>query len=285
MDEVLDDFNPFAWAKTPQAKQVGPLFPGQLSAVSFGGGTDSAAVLIGLRDKDLRPDRILFADTGAERQETYDFVYAMNTWCRKQMGVDIEIVHYTRRTGERMTLEQHSLRTKMLPSLAYGFKSCSLKFKVAPQDKALNHWPEARAAWKRGERVIKYIGYEAGEVRRVRRPESKDGKYLYQYPLIAWGWYRQTCIDVIRKEGLPLPGKSSCFFCPAMKKREIVALPKELQRRAVEIERNAAEKQKSVKGLGRSFAWGDLLAGRCSMEEPFLPGVPCDCYDGGEDGM
>ena len=30
MDETLDDFNPFAWVKTPQAKQIGPTFPGQL---------------------------------------------------------------------------------------------------------------------------------------------------------------------------------------------------------------------------------------------------------------
>lgn len=283
MEEVLDDFNPFSWVKTPQAKQVGPTFEGQLSCVAFGGGTDSTAVLIGLRDHGLKPDRILFADTGGEQPHTYEQVALMDAWTRKQWGIGIERVNRTRRDGDALTLEEWSLQKKMLPSLAYGFKSCSLKFKVQPQDKAMNRWPIAKQAWKRGERIIKYIGYEAGEARRVRPPESKDGKYLYQYPLIAWEWYRQHCIDAIKREGLPLPGKSSCFFCPAMKKREIISLAKDLQRRAVAIEDNAKENLKSVKGLGRSFAWGDLLAGRCDINEPFLPGVPCDCYDGTED--
>jgi hypothetical protein len=280
MDEVKDDFNPHAWAKTPAAKIVGPTFPGQLQIVAFGGGTDSTAVLIGLRDHGLKPDRILFADTGGEQQHTYDYVGLMDTWVKKQWGLSIEKVCRTNRAQEPLTLEAWSLHKKMLPSLAYGFKSCSLKFKVAPQDKAVNRWPSAKVAWKAGQRVIKYIGYEAGEARRIRPPESKDGKYLYQYPLVAWGWYRQHCIDAIKKEGLPLSGKSSCFYCPAMKKIEIVALPVELQRRAIAMEQNALENLKTVKGLGRSFAWGELLAGRCSLDEPFLPGVPCDCYDG-----
>jgi len=277
--EVLDDFNPFTWAKTAP-REVGPTFDGQLSIVAFGGGTDSTAVLIGLRDLGRRPDRIIFADTGGEQQNTNDFVGIMSAWTLKQWGLPIERVQRVNRAKEPLTLEAWSLQKRMLPSLAYGFKSCSLKFKVAPQDKAMNNWPPAKAAWKAGQRVIKYIGYEAGEVRRVRPPESKDGKYLYQYPLIAWGWYRQHCIEAIKREGLPLPGKSSCFFCPAMKKPEIVALPLDLKRRAVAMEKNAQPNLKTVKGLGRSFAWADLLEGRCSLDEPFLPGVPCDCYDG-----
>lgn len=283
MDEVLDEFNPFTWAKSPQAKIVGPTFKGQLQIVAFGGGTDSTAVLIGLRDRGLKPDRIIFADTGGEQDRTYEFVGLVDAWARKQWGLGVESVKRTNRAGEPLTLEAWSLQKKMLPSLAYGFKSCSLKFKVQPQDKAVNRWPQAKAAWKQNQRIIKYIGYEAGEVRRIRHPESKDGKYLYQYPLVAWGWYRQHCLDAIKKEGLPLPGKSSCFFCPAMKKKEITALPVELQRRAVAIERTAAPNLKTVKGLGRSFSWTELLEGRCDLNEPFLPGVPCDCYDGGED--
>ena len=35
-----------------------------------------------------------------------------------------------------------------------------------------------------------------------------------------WGWTREDCIAAIQQEGLPLPGKSSCFFCPSMKKKD-----------------------------------------------------------------
>ena len=208
----------------------------------------------------------------------------------------------------------------MLPSLAYGFKSCSLKFKVQPQDKAMNRWAPAKAAWKRGERIVKYIGYEAGEVRRVRPPESKDGKYFYQYPLIAWGWDRAACLAAIKKEGLPLPGKSACFFCPAMKKPEILALSPELKARALVMEDRAladnairikAQDEKreewfkenpdwdegdsednrppqtgarmySVKGLGRYFSWREFLDGKAAPENPNQPQLPCECFDGTE---
>ena len=237
------DFNPFTWAKTPQAKIIGPTFPGQLQIVAFGGGTDSTAVLIGLRDRGLKPDKITFADTGGERQEVYDHVYIMNTWARKNFGVDIEIVKARRRDKQTHTLEEYALRTKMLPSIAYGGKSCSIKFKIEPQRLLVNHWPEAKAAFKRRERVLKYIGFDAGEVRRVRPQATKDGKYWEQYPLIAWGWFRGNCLETIRKEGLSLPGKSSCFFCPNLKPAEILALPQKMKDRAIQIERTATERR------------------------------------------
>lgn len=280
MDEVVDNFNPHAWVKTPAAKVVGPLFPGQLQAVAFGGGTDSTAVLIGLRDHGLRPDRILFADTGGEQPHTYDYVDLMDAWVGKTWGLSIERVHRTNRAQERLTLEGWSLFKRMLPSLAYGFKSCSLKFKVQPQDKAMNRWAPAKAAWKRKERIIKYIGYEAGEARRVRPPESKDGKYYYQYPLMAWGWDRAACLEAIRKEGLPLPGKSACFFCPAMKKPEILALSPELKARALVMEDRAQGGLTSVKGLGRYFSWREFLDGKAAPENPNQPQLPCECFDG-----
>lgn len=277
---MSEEFNPHRWAKSDEAKRIGPQHEGQLQVLAFGGGTDSTAVLIGLRDRGLRPDRILFADTGGERPGTYSYVQRMSKWTLKEFGLEIEKVQRVNKAQEPITLEGWSLSKKMLPSLAYGFKKCSLKFKVQPQDKAINNWKPAKAAWKRGERIIKYIGYEAGEARRIRPPESADGKYLYQYPLVAWGWYRHHCIEAIKKEGLPLPGKSSCFYCPAMKKKEILALPKDLLQRALTMEAEAAPNLKSVKGLGRAFAWADLIAGRCDVNEPYLPGVPCDCYDG-----
>lgn len=283
MDPVLDDFNPHRWAKSPAAKVVGPVFDGQPQVVAFGGGTDSTAMLIGLRDAGLRPDRILFADTGGERDETYDFVGLVSAWCQKSFGVSIEWVHRTRRDQTRITLEGWSLEKAMLPSLAYGYKKCSQKFKIAPQDKALNHWPPAKACWKAGRRVLKYIGYEAGEERRVRPQESKDGKYFYQYPLIAWGWGREKCREVIRKEGFPQPGKSSCFFCPATKKAEILALSDDHKKRAVELERRAAPNLTKVKGLGRYFSWGEFLSGSCPLKDASEHlAVPCDCYDGVE---
>ena len=39
--------------------------------VSYGMGVDSTAMLIGMAQRSIRPDLILFADTGGEKPETY----------------------------------------------------------------------------------------------------------------------------------------------------------------------------------------------------------------------
>jgi hypothetical protein len=160
------------------------------------------------------------------------------------------------------TLEDQCLRTSTLPSLAYGGKSCSLKWKVAPQDKFCNHWPPALRCSQSRHRVIKAIGYDAGpsDCRRIK--DFDDPKYRFWYPLREFGLDRAACIDLIRSE-VPVPCKSACFFCPATKKPELVQLLSEhpdLLERALAIERKALPKLRSVHGLGRSFAWASWLS-------------------------
>ena len=61
---------------------------------------------------------------------------------------------------------------------------------------------------------------------------------------MEWGWDRNRCIQEIRDAGLPLPGKSSCFFCPSMKRREIRTLYHrypDLLARALAIEDGTAQ--------------------------------------------
>ena len=128
------------------------------------------------------------------------------------------------------------------------------------------------------------IGYDATEERRAKEYESK--KYLNRYPLIEWGWDRGKCVDVIKKAGIPLPGKSACFFCPSSKAQEVKQLAKEypeLAQRAIAMESNA--KLTKIKGLGRDYSWTDLLAFDKAQTELFdenfsTAEVPCGCYDG-----
>lgn len=43
--------------------------------VNWGGGVNSTAMLVGMLERDIRPDRIIFADTWAEKPETYEFAW------------------------------------------------------------------------------------------------------------------------------------------------------------------------------------------------------------------
>ena len=108
-------------------------------------------------------------------------------------------------------------------SIAYGFKRCSQKHKVGPQEKFCNHYPLCRRTWEAGKRVVKFIGYDAGEGYRsdkVLLGDLADRKYSKWYPLMEWGWDRAACQQAIDDVGLPQPGKSSCFFCPSMRRRK-----------------------------------------------------------------
>jgi len=249
--------------------------------MSDGGGTNSMGMLIGLRDAGVVPDVIVFADTGSERPHTYEYMQIKREWLKRNGFPDLTVVRNTNKHGQEQTLEQDCLNRGALPSIAYGFKSCSQKFKIQPIDKFLNHHPMAIAAWAAGEKVTKLIGYDADESHRVR--DYDDQKYTVAYPLLDYGWGRADCVAAIKNEGLPLPGKSSCFFCPNMRRGEILelhALHPDLAARAIAIEQNAD--LSSVKGLGRSWSWGSMLATPDMFADHFEKPMPCGCYDGGE---
>ena len=261
-----------------------------MNIVSFGGGTNSTAMLIGMWEKAIPANLILFADTGGEQLHTYQYINTMNKWLKEHSMPEITIVKNVDHNGDRLSLEQECLKSKSLPSIAYGFKKCSLKHKIGPQDKFCNNYKPCKECWKRKEKVIKYIGYDAGEENRIMNAkihDMQDTKYRKVYALYEWGWWREDCIAKIKEYGLPLPGKSSCFFCPSMKKPEIRQLKKQypdLYGRAVAIEDNAKENLLTVKGLGRNYAWKNLIeweesqVGMCEMYDS--DDTPCGCYDG-----
>lgn len=248
---------------------------------SYGGGTNSTAMLIECVKRGIKVDLILFADTGGERPHTYTYVKQFSKWLVDNGMPEIRIVKKVRRNGEILTLEQNCLEQNMLPSIAYGFKSCSHKYKIQPQDKYCNNWKPARDEWAKGQKVTKLIGFDADEEHRAKIPE--DNKYVYSYPLVDWDMGRDECIETIREAGLCLPGKSACYFCPSSKPSEIRQLAKvyqELAERALKIEANA--ELTSVKGLGRNFAWRDLLKQSEMFDDDYsdTPEMVCGCYDG-----
>lgn len=259
-----------------------------MNMVSFGGGTNSTAMIIGMYRKGIPIDLILFADTGAEMPHTYEFIETFNKWLNIHDLPEIIIVRAVDKEGNMLTLEEKCLRYNALPSIAYGFKQCSVSHKISPQDKFCNNYKTCMDIWKSGGKVNKYVGYDAGEERRKKHVlDIQDKKYNKFYPLIDWGWYREDCVNVIQEEGLPLPGKSSCFFCPSMKKQEIKELRKnhpELFDRAIAIEENAKDNLLTVKGLGRNWSWKNYIEAEeaqisfCRFYEE--NDMPCGCYDG-----
>jgi hypothetical protein len=276
--------------------------------VAYGLGVNSTAMLVEFAKRGIRPDMILFADTGGEKPETYRYMPVIEAYLKEVKFPPVVTVRYEPKTAPYHTLEGQCLHTGTLPSLAYGGKSCSIKYKKSPQTKRIvAEYPPAALVGE-GRRVVRAIGFDAGETRRTyvgvvnaigldageqhrltwarsqpgegepkpSREEWLDSNYFsYWYPLHSdWRMDRAACERSIRDAGLPVPVKSSCYFCPASKKHEIVWLREhhpELLERALAIEVNAKPNLTSVVGLGRSYSWADFLT---DLDD--TPLFPCD---------
>lgn len=265
--------------------------------VSYGGGTNSTAMLIGMRDNNIIPNYILFADPGSEMPHTYKHIEIMNEWCKQNGFPRITRCIYKNKSGKELSLINECMEGKKLPSLAYGWKSCSQKFKIAAQEQFARENKKLSAILKSDEKIIRYIGYDYGEPQRrdnARKFDRVNKNYKNVYPLVDdWKWDRKKCVEVIKKEHLEPPGKSSCYFCPSTKKREIIKLMKnhpDLLQKSLELEKNASQGLVSVKGLGRYFNWGEFVEEYKNQFNLFdiidqqfddddLAEIPCGCYD------
>jgi hypothetical protein len=211
--------------------------------VCWGLGQDSTGMLVGMVERGLRPDLIIFAEVGSERKGSYDFQPIFSDWIEGR-GFPRPVTCRYRPDDYKhwppyYTLLENCLTNVTLPSLAHGFHTCSAKWKVAPINRYIAGLPWARAWWAEGGRIRKAIGFD-DTPRERRRAEkgcatfaiSADEKDRYElvFLLQEWRWVRQDCVRAIERHGLPVPPKSSCVFCPAMKPEEVDTLePDELR--------------------------------------------------------
>lgn len=232
--------------------------------VCYGGGVDSTAMLVELKRAGIIPDMVSFADVGGEKPETYAYVRQLDDWLQSWGAPKVTWCrHNTNDTTPYDDLEGNCVDNETLPSLAFGMKSCSIKWKQGPQDqvlKGVKRGPNKRDphpiwidAQQRGIKPCKLIGYDNGpaDLRRSKNLKTECSSFEYRYPLQQLGMDRAACIAAIIEEGLPVPVKSSCFFCPASQKWELFWLAgthPELFMRALRIEHTAM--------LGKHSRWG-----------------------------
>ena len=232
--------------------------------VSCGLGVDSVAMIVELHARGVPIAAILFADTGSEKPETLAYLPLLNAWLRDRNLPRVEVVKYRQNHGRYDSLGGNCLANSMLPSLAYGRRGCSGKWKHQPLDSHVlgatrGLWkdaglPVALEARLRGLPIYRAIGYDAGPKDSRRPAIADDDRFRYVYPLREFGLDRPDCIAAIIRAGLPVPIKSACFFCPASKPAELIwlhAVHPDLFLQAMLMEEKARPKLDTVEGLWR----------------------------------
>ena len=88
---------------------------------------------------------------------------------------------------------------------------CTDKFKIQPIRKYLKeHYPDC-------EHFNMFLGIASDEEHRAK--ESRRNYQTMFYPLVEQNIDRAGCVKIIEDEGVPVPPKSGCVFCPFQPKQ------------------------------------------------------------------
>lgn len=193
-----------------------------MRTISLGWGVQSFTLAVMAALGDIPPvDVAIHADTTHERSATYDFAAKWSPWLEVR-GVRVVTVGEPEQ-AVKMTTAATDIPAfsvfRQLPgagmevnipahtaSLAGGMlrRQCTQRWKIVPMRK----WLQAN----RNGKVETLLGISLDEFQRMR---DSDVKYItHSYPLIDMRMTRLDCVNYLQRNGVEVPVKSSCVFCP-----------------------------------------------------------------------
>jgi len=167
--------------------------------INIGLGVNSTAILalVKLGRLQFENPYFIFADVGAEKPETYEYL----DYLKKVSPVKIYVVKAT--NEKEGNLYDYCKKKKILPQRFMRW--CTHRWKRSPLENfRKNHL-------KKDEEFRIVIGIAYDEKERALR--WMNDKYS-SFPLIDLEMDRKDCIKVIQEVGWKVPVKSGCWFCP-----------------------------------------------------------------------
>ena len=271
--------------------------------VNLGMGVDSTSILVRFAELGIRPDLIVFSDVGCEKDATYAVLGPLREWLRDVGFPDVVVVRRAPPTGPYKSLFGNCLANDTPPSIAttggtQSSASCSVEWKKRVIDRYVERWGPAIRAWASGLPVVRVIGFDSSKADAKRATKvtksdeaalASEAPLLYWYPLQEkktaasisqwyplqqWGWGRDECKAAIeaselgaalkRASGSPIPPKSSCTMCAAMKHWEVLDLARTephnaLLCLALEERAKTGKNRFGRPGLGINWNWAEWL--------------------------
>jgi len=262
-----------------------------LRVVSYGGGVQSTALLVLAAQRRIQFATFLFANVGhdSEDPDTLHYLQTHAAPYAQHHGIQLVQLHRTRRDGSVETLHGRLTRpgSRSLPipvrmsSGAPGTRSCTADFKIA----VIGKWLKAHGASASNPATVG-IGISLDEIWRIsnRRAEPYERPV---YPLLDHHppLRRADCETIIRTAGLPLPGKSACWFCPLRRPSSFALMRRnrpELFAKAAQLETLLNHRRAA---LGRDPVWltrfNRPLSEAVEAAQDTLPGLADDHDDAG----
>lgn len=237
----------------------------QLKVISYGGGVQSTAMIVlAAQGKIPDIDAALFANVGddSEYPATLEYVRNIMTPWAAERGIPVHELHRTMKDGTTRSLYASLMSDRKtidipvrLSTGAPGKRQCTSGYKID----VVNKWLKQNGSSKTNPSIV-CIGISIDEYHRAsnRRP---DPTQIAEYPLLDLRLDRTACTQIIADAGLPVPPKSSCFFCPFHRIsvwREMRRDEPELFQKSVELERHLIEKR-AANGLGPVYLTDKMM--------------------------
>lgn len=253
---------------------------------SFGGGIQSVAVLCLQAQGRVNYEYFLFSNVGedSENPGTLQYFREYALPFAERNGIKLIELHKTDRHGNRKTLyEQIMTTSRSVPIPAWilyggpGNRTCTIDFKIL----VIQKWQKKYGATKENPARVG-IGFSMDEWHRAK--DSRSPYQINEFPLLDLHLSRNDCRKIITDSGLPIPPKSSCYFCPFHRQTAWQRLERddpELFAKAVEIDKHIREKRGELgkDGMYLHFARIPLdkaIGHQLAFEFDDQDGIPCD---------
>ena len=221
---------------------------------SYGGGVQSTAVLVLTAQGKLQYDEFLFADVGADSENPGTLKYY------DEIAVPFAAEHGIKltRVENKISVYQECMRNNRSINIPIylsggmpGNRNCTVDKKI-----------RRIASYIRKTYGLKVqlvgLGISTDEIWRAKIGEVREvGSVVqrHEYPLIDLRLSRHDCQRIIAEAGLPIPPKSSCWFCPFHRPgywKEMRANDPDHFAKAIEMEKFINVKRES---LGRDIVF------------------------------
>lgn len=260
-----------------------------LRIFSFGGGVQSMACLVLAAQQRITYDAFVFANVGdhAENPATLEYFEQVAKPFATQAGIALLEIQRVNRLGERVDLYDYTMAANksipipvIMPSGAFGNRSCTTDWKIEQIDKY--------AKSKNTTHLMVGLCISTDEFQRMKalnwQNVTKSFAKRVEYPLIDLGISRKQCKWIIQQAGLPVPPKSSCWFCPFHKKTEWVTMRREepmLFDKAIHLDTTLRERFINLgRGTGCYIHQGMQPLEQATAQQPLLPGMEENCESG-----
>ncbi len=182
-----------------------------------------------------RVEAAIFADLGREKRKTYEYLDFLLKWQQENNGIPILVV--TKMNLFKDLLKQENStgqRFASIPAYTKGDdgqtgmlrRQCTNEYKIAQVDRAIRE--RLGVENLRGQKVKLWKGISIDEWDRMSNPESLWKTHVYPFTgysvtrddsmrlpdEMTRPMTRREIVAWYHKNGLPVPTKSSCVFCP-----------------------------------------------------------------------